>query len=87
MTGIEAWLTREPRNRGSTYIVAAGEFVERSALRVPPDGLFLLRRLREGGRPMCFPWASLTYSLVGPHPLDWSYPITERLWRPPPGTP
>jgi hypothetical protein len=41
-------LDGEPGNRGSAYIVAPNEFVERRALRTPLDGLFLLcRRQRE----------------------------------------
>ena len=39
----------EPGNRSPTYIVAAGEFVERSALRAPSDGFFLLGRCQGRG--------------------------------------
>src|ERR1700751_5718147 len=34
----------EAGNRGSTHVVAAGEFIERRALRAPSGGLFLLFR-------------------------------------------
>jgi hypothetical protein len=43
---------------GYTHGVAAGEFVERSALRAALGGLYLLRRsVSAGGRPICCPWA------------------------------
>jgi hypothetical protein len=42
-------LDPQPRNRRPAYIVAAGQFVERRALRAPPDGLFLLRRRQRRG--------------------------------------
>ena len=43
------WSRLQPRNRGSAYIVAAGQFIERSALRAPSDGLSLLGRCQRRG--------------------------------------
>jgi hypothetical protein len=39
------------------YIVAVRQFLQRSATRVAFDGLFLLFRVRDGGRSICFPCA------------------------------
>src|SRR5215469_2409752 len=39
----------EPRNRALAHIVAVGQFLQRSALRAPFGGLFLLRRCQRRG--------------------------------------
>jgi len=39
----------EAGNRRSAYVVAVGEFFQRSALRAPPDRLFLLGRCEGRG--------------------------------------
>src|SRR4051812_363143 len=47
-----------PAHGGYAAVVAVGQFLQRSALRAPFGGLFLLCQCPHGGgRPICFPWA------------------------------
>jgi hypothetical protein len=47
--GLFSLSRRRAGNRRAADVVAAGEFVERSALRAPPDGLLLLGRCQGRG--------------------------------------
>jgi len=42
---------------GNAAVVAVGQFLQRRALHAASSGLFPLRRVRAGGRPICCPRA------------------------------
>ena len=49
--------SRRAPHSGNAAVVAVGQFLQRSASRATSGGLSLLCRVREGGRPICFPSA------------------------------